>query len=57
MTSMIMGAALAAVALLALALVGTEELRFRIWLRREKRAIRERVQRYFESEVREDDDP
>lgn len=48
---------LAAVALLALALVGAEELRFRIWLRREKRAIRERVQRYFEEEVREDDDP
>lgn len=48
---------LAAVALLALACVGAEELRFRIWLRREKRAIRERVQRYFEEEVREDDDP
>lgn len=46
---------LAAVILLALALVGAEELRFRLWLRREKRAIRERVQKYFEVGVREDD--
>ena len=57
MKYLVAGAALAAVSLAGLALVGAEELRFRIWLRREKRAIRERVQRYFDVGVRDDDDP
>lgn len=56
MTNVIMGTALAAVVLFGLALVGAEELRFRLWLRREKQTILERIQRKFETEDDGDDD-
>ena len=55
MKYLVAGVALTVI-LIGLALVGAEELRFRIWVKREKKAILERIQRKIETEDDGDDD-